>query len=52
MSSEPDDGSQHPTEGVDPGSFLRALLAISPEDAAEAREDAAKLLEPQTEANE
>lgn len=30
------------TAGVDPEEFLRALLRISPEDAAKAREEAAK----------
>jgi hypothetical protein len=32
--------------GVDPMDFLRAMLAISPEDAASAREDAAEAMKP------
>ena len=34
------------TPGVDPMDFLRALLSISPEDAAAAREDAAQAMKP------
>ncbi len=38
----PASASPVPVVGVDPKDFLRALLRISPEDAASAREDAAK----------
>lgn len=33
-------------DGVDPAEFLKALLGLSPTDAAEAREDAARATQP------
>ncbi len=44
--TEPPDNNRVSLAGPDPLDVLRAMLAISPEDAATVREDAAKAMKP------
>jgi len=41
-----DEPSLNDAQGLDPSDLLRALLAISPDDAAAVREDAAEAMKP------